>query len=98
MRRVPTPSAHDRTVTAKNTANGRPHMVAGKPQRKKPHTARTAATMPAVRTQSSFLRGTIRPSSTAHFFTAAAMSVLAELSFLPDFTDLFARELAAGEC
>ncbi len=35
---------HDRTEKAKNAMNGRPHIVVGKPQRKKPQMARMAAT------------------------------------------------------
>ena len=36
VRRVPTPSAHDRIDNRKNAANGSAHIVVGKPQRKKP--------------------------------------------------------------
>ena len=91
VRRVPTPSAHDRTVNRKNAANGRPHSGdRNADHRKKPHTANSNAITLAVRTHSSFLRLTIRPLSKAHFSTALAMSVLALFSFSPDLTVFFA--------
>ena len=97
VRRVPTPSTHDRTVNKKNAANGRPHAVIGMPNhRRKQHTASTNAIKLATRTHSSFLRLTIRPPSKAHFLTALAISVLALLSFSPDLTVFFASNSSPG--
>src|SRR4029078_1327571 len=67
VRRLPTPSFQDAVENRKNAAKGSAHMVAGKPQRKKPNSMRMKATALAVRTHSSFLRLTINPLSDAHF-------------------------------
>ena len=71
-------------------------MVVGKPHRKNPQIIRMNATALAARTQSSFLRLTIRPPSTAHFSTALVMSVLALLSFSPDLTVFLASNSLPG--
>src|SRR3954470_18392958 len=96
VRLVPTPSAHDRIDTRKNAAKGSAHIVVGNAHRKKPHSISRNATALAARTHISFLRLTIRPSSNAHFLTAAAMSVLALLSFWPDLTAFLASNTDPG--